>query len=906
MAQSARNLQSISIAAPLLVATFVGHAYAQAQPSQESPALAPAPEASQSDTDAEAEATRSSLEESSSPRSPPVEEIVITGIRASLQSALDKKRNSSAIVDAISADDIDKFPDENIAESLQRIPGLSITRSFGEGQDVSIRGLGPGRNLTLLNGQGLASSSFFLEDFEFSRGFNFALLPSEVVSSVEVYKSPEARLQEGGIGGTIILNTRRPLDQDELVIAASIASGYGDLPDELDLRASGLFSWRNKSKTFGVLVSGVHQERTLRRDAIEVLFYDESDIDVDGDGTLEGTNVIYPGIIGSALFEQERVRTTGLATVQWNPVDSLDFTATGLVSRLGGDNTNHNYLSLQFLAPLTGADSVVNDAIIRNNTAVFLDLADGPAKEVELDSIRRETALMTYSADLLTQFRSGGWRMSNQTGYTRATGGRGDLLFTAFTADSSYRSDLRDGVGAVTYDTDPSQPASLTGFTRDSTFRDNISGTQEQFYSQLDAERYFDTFLLSSIQAGVKFRAQSQNRDRVVGTLRDEPGFDALDDIANLTTPSDFLDGIAGPDGLTRYAYPDIVALSGDLPISAYDFNEDPTFFFDVNERIIAAYTQLNLSADVGEVSIRGNVGLRYVNTRTVSRARRQEDDALVRFRDVNTYNEVLPSINVTVDLFDEVVVRVAGARVMNRPAFTQLSPAVDLNRTVFTGTGGNPQLNPFIANQADLSAEWYFDRGAVLSLALFYKDIESFVGLQENEEVFDGDTFRVTRPFNGEGGNIRGLEASIQYPLLFLPWHFDGLGFVVNYTLAGSTSSVEDPQTGESLPVPGLSEHTVNVIAYYEKGPFGIRVAYNYRTKFFEQIDRGGARFTDAFGQLDGGLSWNFWDGQVTLFAEALNLTNETLVRFVGSSERPFQNLTTGRRFFLGVRGHY
>jgi iron complex outermembrane receptor protein len=843
-----------------------------------------------------------------------VEEIVVTGIRSGLEAALGTKRAASSIVDAISAEDIGKFPDENIAESLQRITGLSITRGFGEGEDVSIRGLGPGRNLTLLNGQGIASSSFLLENDEFSRGFNFSLLPSELVSSVTVFKSPEARLQEGGVGGTIVLKTRRPLDQPRLATAASLASGYSDLSNKLDLRATGLVSWKNEAETFGVLLSGVHQERSLRRDAVEVLSYEQSDIDVGGDGTLEGQNVFYPGLIGSALFRQKRVRTSGLATIEWKPIEPLHFTATGLISRLGGDNTNHNYLSLQFLAPMSGSDSVVNDAIIRNGTAFFLDLADGAdTREIDIDSILRETRLLTYSVDLHSEWTAGAWSVSNQTGVTRATGGRGDLLIVSFVGDSAYTSDLRDGVGAANYDIDTTDPTTLD-FAN--TERNNASGTQQQIYTQLDVERHLSNPVFASVQAGVKYRHQFQNRSREKGNLSRDGDeqlilpegveISSLASVPHTTTPDGFLDGVAGPNGLTQYAYPNIKSLSDALPISAYQFADDPDFFFRINEEIFAGYAQGNIESEIGDVGVRGNIGVRYVSTTTTSRARRQQDNEVAKLKDTHTYGEVLPSVNLSFDLHEDVVLRVASARVMNRPAYSELSQAVELNTTLFTGSGGNPDLEPMVANQSDVAGEWYFAEGSALSLALFYKDILSFVALQEMEEVYDGDIYRVTRPFNGRGGNTHGLEAAVQHTLTFLPGLLNGLGFLVNYTFADSTSSVEDPQTGIKLPLPGQSKHTVNVIGYYEKGPVGLRVAYNYRTKFFEQIDRGGARFSDAFGQLDANLSYDLLDGHLTVFAEGLNLTNQTLVRFVGIRARPYQHLSTGRRFFLGVRGHY
>ena len=201
-----------------------------------------------------------------------LDEIVVTGIRASLVQSINTKRFADAIVDAISAEDIGKFPDKNVAESLSHLPGVQVDRDFGEGERVAIRGTDPALNRTLLNGQTVASTDWFILDAP-GRTFNYSMLAPEVVGQLEVYKSPEARIDEGSIGGTVILHTRRPLDLKPLTLNASVEYAYNDRSDKGSPNASGLISWANDASTFGILASVTHQEQDIRRDGFESLGY---------------------------------------------------------------------------------------------------------------------------------------------------------------------------------------------------------------------------------------------------------------------------------------------------------------------------------------------------------------------------------------------------------------------------------------------------------------------------------------------------------------------------------------------------------------------------------------------------------------------------------------------------------
>src|SRR3990170_6755799 len=266
-----------------------------------------------------------------------IEEVVVTGIRASLRESMETKRQAVGVVDALTAEDVGKFPDKNLAEALQRVPGIVINREFGEGERVNLRGTGSNLTRTLLNGHALATADWFiLDQLNSTRSFNYLMLPAEVIGQVAVYKSPQADFEEGGIGGTIDVGTRNPLDLKPMATYLSAQGAYTETSDEFDPQVSGLFSWRNDDSTIGFLVSGLYQERNIRRDGVEVLGYGDLD---PGAGEL-----LYPTLIGSALFQQERVRSGGNFGFQFRPNDVVDINVTGLYSKFEADNSNQNYI----------------------------------------------------------------------------------------------------------------------------------------------------------------------------------------------------------------------------------------------------------------------------------------------------------------------------------------------------------------------------------------------------------------------------------------------------------------------------------------------------------------------------------------------------------------------------------
>jgi len=268
-----------------------------------------------------------------------VEEIVVHGYRASVRQSLETKREATGVEEVITAEDVGKFPDKNLAEALQRVPGIVTQRDFGEGERINLRGTLTSLTNTTFNGHALSSADWFILDQQSAtRSFNYLMFPSDLIGKVEVQKTAQADVQEGGIGGTVNIQTRKPLDLDPFTAYASMEGAYTETSKKFDPYATALFSWHDSNNMIGVLVAGIYQERHIRRDGFEILGYAPMS------GTAAGStdpNLI-PTLINSALFQQDRVRKGGNFDIQYKPTDQLEFNLNGFLSIFDAENTNQS------------------------------------------------------------------------------------------------------------------------------------------------------------------------------------------------------------------------------------------------------------------------------------------------------------------------------------------------------------------------------------------------------------------------------------------------------------------------------------------------------------------------------------------------------------------------------------
>lgn len=842
-----------------------------------------------------------------------IEEIVVKGIRGSLTQALQIKRDATGLVDAITAEDVGKFPDKNLAEALQRVPGIVINREFGEGERVNLRGTGANLTRTLLNGHGLATADWFiLDQLNTTRSFNYLILPSDIIGQVTVYKSSRADLEEGGIGGVIDVETRRPLDLVSGTIYGSFSGAYSELSEEFDPQVSGLYSWKNADETVGVLISGTRQERNIRRDGVEVLGYFEAD-------SASGP-VMTPSLIGSALFRQERIRTGANFSVQFKPSDSAMFDLTGLVSEFSADNINENYLAWGVRAIGNGG-TLTNETVI-GDTAVagrISSLNNGTSDfGVVYDAIDRFAVAETRSIDLDGVLAlNDDWNLHFDVGYTEAEGNTENQPFVEFGAPAVFDYDLRGKSPQVTFqNVDPTEPSDMQ-FIFSSLHE--ILNDDDETYAYVDLERKLDMGVWKSLKFGAKYT--DHNRDlnfnaTTYGGFHVPINTMPATAFAGGLTPGDFLDNIASAGTLDRYWEVDRGAveeiLFGNLASSSGRVLY-PQQNFSVTEEAFAGYVMAELESD----RWRGDFGVRLVRTDQTSRGNVIDPDfgeienpfgnytPITVTRD---YTDVLPSFNLSYDFSDRLLGRVAAAQVMARPDFTDIAPRTSLNPGALSGTAGNPNLDPYRANQIDLGLEYYPDTGTGYAFAVYYKDIESFITdspviqnfpvqsatapsldcTPAGPNTFDCP-FTINLRSNGGGGEIKGFEVSATQPVI------GGFGLQANYTYA-------DAEADNGDPLPQASEDQFNFTGYYEDDRLSARLAYTYRSEFFVTFDRSTPLNQDGFGTLDATLSYQVTDN-VALTFDGVNLTNEEIVQYAGDKFRPRAIYDNGRIYFVGVR---
>jgi iron complex outermembrane receptor protein len=858
--------------------------------------------------------------------------IVVTGIRASLESALRQKRGLDSVAEVITAEDIGKMPDKNIADSLQRVPGVAISSAsaseggFDENDRVSLRGTNPSLTQTLINGHGIGSGDWFVlnQTGTVGRSVSYSLLPSELVKQVVVRKSAQADLVEGGVAGAVDIQTRKPLEfRQALTLEASVGAVYADLPRKTDPQLSALINW--KGETVGVMAQVFSQKRSLRRDGIETLGYSR----ISATSPIAQTNpdlagVAYPNAVGSALFEQTRERTGGLITVQVQPTKELGFDLTAFTSEMKARNYNRNYLvwGSRILGGGGNQAPQAPDAgyVVKDGTLVQASFTPIPGNQyVIVDNILRPDARSeTGFVNLDGQFKTGNLTVSGKLGSSRGKGEtpsqavfEGDVFNTGASwtlngVDRAPDSGVRAG-----------NPAVFTGTRLDWVFGASPARTKDnEDWAQLDGEWRFTEGLFSSVKTGL--RSTQHERDSQFVAQGPKWSADPFN-VANLpawngqTYPSDFGKGLSG--NFLRNVWqldPGVLEAWGNK-----FSNRDPLerqYFpgeFAMEEKNLAAYVMGNF---LGE-NWSGNVGVRFVQSKVgvltnvaipgsvcAVQAPCAVPGAITTsafgsfYRKLveNTHTDVLPSLNLKWDLSPNLVGRFALAKTLARPDFSALGGSVSLDDTNRTGSGGNPNLEPIRSTNIDASLEWYFAPRSVLSAGLFVMDLKNYVGFGVSEAVYFNeqsrrfDTYRISSPVNSKG-RVKGLEFGWQQSF------GAGFGANLNYTYA-------DGEEQGGRPLVGNSKHTWNAGAWFENDTFNARVAYNFRSKFFNGLDRASAQNQADTATLSASLGWKISE-RFTLSLDGMNLNNPVLKYYADNTSQPTAVYNNGRQYYLTLR---
>jgi iron complex outermembrane recepter protein len=960
-----------------------------------------------------------------------VEEVVVTGFRESLADALQRKRTSDLIVESITAEDIGKFPDRNVAEALARLPGVQVDRvaqgntiGGGQGQRVLIRGLS--QNVVTLNQEAFVTG---LELSTFGEGNDrntnsLEGIPAELLGGVDVFKSPNASLIEGGMGGLINLRTRSPFDFGGTTVAGNIRAGYQQADGDWTPLGALTFS-HQFGERFAILASVTYDDTRSRSDILGGANRGNWRFSDRGDRATVSQDYFAPEYRYATDRTDERKRFGATVAVGLKLTDSLDLSAEWFHSDLK-ILVSEASLKFPFAIESPGLDASRPYEIDENGV-----LLNGTfrANSAEAISYVKKTDVQSDNFQLRGEWNNGG-RVRASAG---AVYSRGEMTGTNANNDvryTQYNVPTADPASPTGYSHQPANPAApanyLFGYKNgelpsfDLLTADLITNpaygyfkshwvfgdesTVENWAVRADAEYdadWFGTRLKFTAGARYADRSIDYTFGRYLADYHSKGELDGIDFGQNWTAFGYFQDGAVGfkscelpagtpgipgspmpcnnrfgnsPPLITPFqtfvnsasrveAIKDFWAnghITGNsilvqnrsqmedgvawiqalYPSTPFSFFKDPEQSFAVREKTTSGYLMADIGAPGEFYHI--NLGARVVHTELAVDQNLASipnptywgtDSWNGVLRDYETvtnvrdYTDILPSVNVVVNLNEAQKIRFSAARVVSRAPLFELgrgfhadftrNPTTDLFEAV-SGSAGNPNLDPFRAWQQDLSWEWYFGRQGFVSAAVFWKEIDSFVTVDTRPEFVNdqagGRFVPIQRSINGDGGNIKGFELAAQYA-------FDnGFGFTANYTFSDSDSPFSN-DVDRNLPIPGVSRHAYNVQAYYEGHGFEARLSYTWRDKSFQQnfgfSDRtfgpadppGGTSITRtygvwnrAYGQLDGQLGYQITPNFGVVF-EVSNITAENLSQYLQYENLPFTYAAGSRTYLLGGR---
>lgn len=820
------------------------------------------------------------------------EEITVTGIRGSLKNSVDIKRNATAVVDAVSAEDVGKFPDSDVGESLGRIPGVTVGRAFGQGASVSIRGAAPQMTLTQLNGQNVASTGWY-DQQSIDRSFNYSLLPSQLIAGIDVYKSSQADLNEGGIGGTVIVKTRKPLDLAANTVFVGAKARTGTISDDVSPEVSGMYSWKNDAETFGVLVAGAYEDSDYVRRGTESDYQWSQDVE-------------------PSTFVQNRTRKTVDANVQFAPTEALSFDLHVLSLDLSADNIGTNMYFFPVGSSTYHCDEknaagvcvkqVVDKAVRGNLTPGWASGA--PDSETFVQSWGRLASMTSDTYDLSGKYEVDGFSVSASLGKTKAKGGTD--LTTNFQYYPSTGSPMSLWAGTIdatgkqikihsTYDPSMTLADLEPNTSAQSWAVKKGPNSDEETYGQLDVKFDLDLGAIKSFKAGIR------TTDHDVGAAS------YVADITPVMVPTASLyNGVyeVGVNGITA-PKPNLKAMVAATKSGIKGWDEARSGYSLLNEKNDAVYGMFTFEGD----GFKGNFGLRYVGS-DVTRTQYALDGSALKAGDIGantgysysltdhkaSYHEVLPSINASFDLTDSYVLRVTAAQTISRPNYDDMIVSYagyaddrDNNQVVKMGSEG---LLPMKSSQADISLEYYYGDGNLVSATYFVKSISNFVTdvITPNQAIgvvdpAGGDNWSIDEKINSGGAEISGVE---------LQWNHafgNGFGISANYTYSDAAA----PAVAYADRIGMFTESSrdsANLVGYWENDAFSARVAYNWRSKYMirEGAFYYGNRMHDNTGSLDLSLGWKATEN-IDLTFEATNLLAEDDIQYGAANLVPGTN---------------
>jgi iron complex outermembrane receptor protein len=839
---------------------------------------------------------------------PASQEIVVSGVRASLASAIGRKRQSAEIVDSIVAEDIGKLPDNNVAEALQRVTGVQITRSQGEGSGIAIRGLSQVQQL--INGRNFFTTS--------GRTIALGDIPASMLAGIDVYKTAAADQIEGGIGGLVDIRLRRPFDFAGREQSATIKGFYGDIAKKVDPRVSMLLSnrWDTGIGEVGLLVSGAYQQRHYGsyRNATGAYETRTDLYDVNGNGVQDAGDAITAVTDAGTRYTYGSRKRWGLnLSAQWKPASNLEFYLDGMFNR---ESNREDDLTAYVRTGTSGFRASPATAVppftFDDGTNYFKYGSYANAKFAPA-TYAQDSAYTTYQFALGGKWDVGRLKLSGEGTYTSSSGWDSFKQIGIYANAPSYTLDLGNFIP------NPSvsgfDPNDFSAYRFDNFQDEHHWNKGDEKSGRLDAT-YEMGSILTSIKAGVRFADRTSHHSGYTNdySLSGDESLPLPGSIPGLltTTPDQVFRGDYNLS-LQQFALPRIDLVRNIeyarriLGFSTGTPANDPAQLYNITEKTYAAYVMANYAFTLFGIDFDGNAGVRYVKTKeNVAGFQNLAGGGFAPLTANSSYGNWLPSANIRAKLTDRLYLRGAVSKVVTRPGFSQLTPAESLSYPFLTGTAGNPNLKPLKADQYDLSLEWYMSKTNILYAAAFLKNVDGFIQNISTEETVNGLPFLITRPSNGNNGTVKGVEVGYQTFFDFLPAPFDGFGIQANYTYV--ESNAPSPIPGQSVPLENLSKNSYNLIGIYEKGPISVRLAYNWRSKYVETTSGDAANrplIAKPIGQLDASISYDLTPN-ISMTFDATNLTRNTLSDYYATPLLPKSVNAYDRTFEWGVRARF
>ncbi|NJL26945.1 MAG: TonB-dependent receptor [Thermoanaerobaculia bacterium] len=893
------------------------------------------PEAQEAEEPAAEDAKEPEKEPEAEPAEGFVEVIEVRGFSHSLQESVALKRDAVNTRESIVAEDIGKMPDLNLAEAIQRVPGVAIVREGGEGRQISLRGLDASFTQVTLNGMEVPASTGGLDSsggINRGRSFDFNVFPSELFARIDINKSVLASIEEGGVAGTVEMYTARPLDNPGFRSAVVVQGGYNDLSDKTDPRITATVSTTNKAETVGFLISAAQMGRNSFQDGFGTVRWSLPERPFRGNETnisnAELLQTWFPRLPRQDSFRHDQDRLGIASVLQFRPNEKLDVGVNFVHSKFEATTTSYNSFGQFRRSGPWGFPAITPLELTLEQDGSGQFAVAGTFRGVALRTESRQAEDTTTFDQLTADFDyeiSDNLTLRGMIG--RAQSEYEDLLFRANieTLDPNiiFSYDFTDNpdVAAISYDIDVTNPNNFVLQDNELFERNLVDRTNDT--ARLDLDWFFGVG--HSFKFGAIYNSREVDSQQLQQNLAppDVP-------LASITDVFNYID-TGGYGSATEL---DFLVLNFDRAKDAYGFG---TFTpvrgpgratWNVTEETVGGYAEYNFVTLVRDHGLRFNAGLRFVDTQTEATGWLTSS---ISNTETNGYNNLLPSINLAYDATKDLVLRAGLSRTMTRASLASLAPIKSYSDVNFTVTGGNSQLEPLVSDNVDLGLEWYFTKQAVFGVALFHKDIDSFISSPTSSEPLRPEdrpavaavyptqpalldptliwTYRTSA--NTEGTKLEGFEIAYQQTFKSLPGFWGNFGFLGNYSYVDAETTVTRNGVDVKVPLEGLSKSSWNGTLYYEVPKWGARVSVNNRDDYVTNNLGANGNISEA---TTGPVRWDmsaFWhiNDAFSLNLEGINLTDEAERLFTtgdGTMNLIREINFSGRQLFLGVRWNY